>query len=421
MENCKNVNLLGEICKFILERWFLCYMYALINKETLSFICNMKSVSSEYIAKKSKLTVEKIKSFLSTDNTSLPTIKQAKSIAACLHIPFAALYMKKNNIPLKSIPNIKNFRTIQASDDNDDSAVNIAMIDIILKKDFLHSIDEDLGISRQTFCPVIPDSEDVAEWAKLFREFFQIQLDYQYKCSSSRQFYLYLRNQIEQKGVFIQSFTDVPLEKARGFAIYDKYLPMIGINDDDRYPAKSFSIVHELAHIFKMESSVCNDMFSRYTLQSEEKFCNAVAGEFLVPSSALNIVLTSKKFSKPYTADNIMHIANRFSVSREVIARRLLDMKEIDDDEYDTYCDLFLRELEAEREEQKIARQNGNTKPIHVNVAREAFDRTSSSICKSLYTGYIEEVFSRLDIARHLSIKDKHIDEFFKEANKWIN
>lgn len=397
------------------------YTYALINKETLSFICNMKSVSSEYIAKKSKITVEKIKSFLSTDNTSLPTIKQAKLIAACLHIPFAALYMKKDNIPLKCIPNIKNFRTIQADDDNDDSALNIAMIDIILKKDFLHSIDEDLGISRQTFCPVISDSEDVAEWAKLFREFFQIQLDYQYKCSSSRQFYLYLRNRIEQKGVFIQSFTDVPLEKARGFAIYDKYQPMIGINSNDRYPAKSFSIIHELTHIFKMESSVCNDMFNRCTPQLEEKFCNAVAGEFLVPSVALNIVLNSSIFSKPYTTDNIMQIAKRFSVSREVIVRRLLDIKKIDENEYDTYCDLFLREFEAEQEEQKIARQNGNAKPIPVNVAREAFDRTSSSICKSLYAGYIAEVFSRLDIARYLSIKENYIDKFFKETSKWVN
>lgn len=397
------------------------YTYALINKETLSFICDKKSVSNEYIAKKTKLTTEKIKSFLSTDNTSLPTIKQAKLIATCLHISFAAMYMKKDNIPIKEIPRLKNLRTFQVGDDNDDSALNIAMIDIILKKDFLFSINDELGISRHPFSPVVPNCEDVSEWAKLFREFFQIRLDYQYKCISTRQFYLYLRDQIEKKGVFIQCFTDVPLEKARGFAIYDKNLPMIGINDDDRYPAKSFTIIHELAHIFKMESSVCNDMFSRYTSQSEEKFCNAVAGEFLVPSAALNIVLNSNKFSKPYTTDNIMKIANRFSVSREVIARRLLDMKEIDDDEYDTYCDLFLRELEAEREEQKIARQNGNTKPIPVNVAREAFDRTSSSICKSLYTGYIEEVFSRLDIARHLSIKDKHIDEFLKEANKWIN
>lgn len=397
------------------------YNYALINKETLSYICDTISVTNDYLAKKTRIPMEKIKSIFSADSATLPTIKQAKSLSACLRIPFAALYMKKDNIPQNKIPKFKNFRTIQASDDNDDSALNIAMYDVIMKKDFLHSIDEELGVIRQPFSPIFPDNEDATVWAKLFREFFQIRLEHQFKCPTTRQFYLYLRDLIEQKGIFIQSFTDVPLEKARGFAIYDKYLPMIGVNDNDRYPAKSFSIIHELAHIFKMESSVCNDMFNRYTQQSEEKFCNAVAGEFLVPSEELNKVLNSSKFSEPYTVEHIMLIAKMFSVSREVIVRRMLDMKIIVDAEYDKFCDLFLREFEAEQEERKVARQNGNAKPIRVNVARETFDRTSSSICKSLYTGYAEEVFSRLDIARYLSINEKHIDKFFKEAIKWVN
>ena len=88
--------------------------------------------------------------------------------------------------------------------------------------------------------------------------------------------------------MFVHCFTDVPIEMARAFAIYDSTMPIIGLNDDDRQPAKSFSMIHELVHIFKRESSLCNDMRS---LRKEEAFCNAVAGEVLVPRDALSAII----------------------------------------------------------------------------------------------------------------------------------
>jgi Zn-dependent peptidase ImmA (M78 family) len=39
------------------------------------------------------------------------------------------------------------------------------------------------------------------------------------------------------------------LEIARAIALYDDKTPIIGINEEDRPPAKTFSIVHELTHL----------------------------------------------------------------------------------------------------------------------------------------------------------------------------
>ena len=144
-------------------------------------------------------------------------------------------------------------------------------------------------------------------------------------------------------------FVDVPIETARGIAIYESSLPIIGINDEDRPPAKSFTLIHELVHLFKRESSLCNDMNSSANTAKEEIFCNAVAGELLVPAQALRIILREHQFLAPYSVNDIQKIANRFSVSREVIIRRLLDMGEIDTIEYDTYADLFNQEIEQSR------------------------------------------------------------------------
>lgn len=395
-------------------------VYATINKETLLHICHSKEVSTDFIIKKTKLNAAKVPLWLDTTNSSLPTIKQAKVLALCLHIPFAGLYMNPVDIPLKRIPNIKNLRTMQGTSTPDDSALNIAMVDILLERDFLIDANKEFDQPIPIFSPHIPNGNDPVKWAQAIRTQFSIDLGAQYKCSSPRQFYLYLRNRIESGGIFVHCFVDVPIETARGLAIYDNLLPIIGINDEDRPPAKSFTLIHELVHLLKRESSLCNDMTHMEAIAGEEVFCNAVAGELLVPTKALKIVLSDKNFAEPYSASDIQKIANRFSVSREVIIRRLLSIGKINKIEYDTYADLFNQELEQEREMQQAARKQGIKIGFSQNISRDAIDRTSPSVSKMLYHGFSEEVYSKQDIARHLNIDQKHVDKFLVEVSKWI-
>lgn len=395
------------------------YVYATINKDTLAHICKEKGVSSEFLASKTKLNMSRLNQWLTPTDINLPTINQAKKIAACLHIPFAGLYMNPCDIPLKRIPNIRNMRTMSGAVSIDDSSLNIAMIDVLLERDFLLSADDEFGITPPDFEPLIPDSDSVDEWANAIRKQFAIDLGEQYKCSSTRQFYLYVRDKIETKGVFVHCFTDVTIDTARGFSIYNTLLPIIGINDEDRPPAKTFTIIHELVHLFKRESSLCNDMSSSASTLSEEVFCNAVAGELLVPKRALRIVLEHGHYFAPYSIDDIKRVADRFSVSREVIVRRLLELRKIDQSEYETYADLFRREIEEDREKRKIQRENGIKSSIPRNMSREAIDRTSPSVSKILYKGYVNDVYSKLDIARHLNVGQNHIDKFLREVSKW--
>ena len=255
----------------------------------------------------------------------------------------------------------------------------------------------------------------------MIREFYSIEISDQYKCSSPRQLYLYIREKVEHKGVFVQCFTDVPIELVRGFSIFEETLPIIGINDVDRPPAKTFSLIHELVHLLKRESSICNIMYNAISLQKEEVFCNAVAGELLVPREALRTILNNENYQKPYSLEVISTIAKKFSVSREVIIRRLLDCDKIDNVEYDTYAEVFRKEIEKEREEQKIARKAGIKTGIPQSISREAIDRTSPTVCKTLYYGFVEEMYSKRDIAQHLGIAQKHVDKFLREVSKWNN
>ena len=390
---------------------------ALINKDALILIVRQRRATNEYIQKKVSCSPSSLGKWLDPSSDALPTIRQAKKLADCLHVPFAGLYMNPEDIPKKEIPSLKNLRTVFGHSSDDDSALNIATIDLLIERDFLEEISDEIGLHLQYHYLHSPSGSNVVAWAENIRSQFDIDLTLQYKFASSRKFYLYLRNQVESQGIFVQCFTGVPVESARGIAIFDKKMPIIGINSDDRYPGKSFSIIHELVHIFKNESVICNDMFATHTSSREEVFCNAVAGELLVPGKALDIIMREGNYAYPYSLECIASIAKRFSVSREVIARRLLDSSRIDETEYATLCDEFQRQLELEKEKQR--EEQKNRKSVGLPVSLKAVDRTSPSICKALYYAYMDESYSKKDIARHLDIDQKHVDRFLAEVSQW--
>ena len=230
-----------------------------------------------------------------------------------------------------------------------------------------------------------PD-DNVIQWAREIRNSLGIDSNVQYKCQSTRQFYLYIRNVVENAGVFVHCFTGVDTEVARGFAIYDTTMPIIGLNNDDRYPAKTFSIIHELVHLIKRSSVICNDMIDSFSAQAEEVFCNAVAGEVLVPRVNLNKQLGSYTQSE-IDLDVVSSLADKFSVSKEVICRRLLDSGKIGQPKYAMLIAAIRSQFENER---KAAQEYRKLTGIGIprNIPREAIDQNSPALCRAFFHGY---------------------------------
>ena len=157
----------------------MAYIYAQINKNTLAYIFEGKKVSRNYVVSKTKINPEKLDRWLNVTDTLLPTINQAKAIASCLHIPFAGFYMNPEHVILKSIPSVKNYRTLYGGVEMDDSAINIAMMDLLRERDFLLEASREADISLPVFNISIALDDDPILWAKRIRELFDIQLDVQ--------------------------------------------------------------------------------------------------------------------------------------------------------------------------------------------------------------------------------------------------
>jgi Zn-dependent peptidase ImmA (M78 family) len=70
----------------------------------------------------------------------------------------------------------------------------------------------------------------------------------------------------------------------RGFALADDVAPFVAVNANDSKGAQSFTMIHELAHLWLGLTGVSG----RDGEREVEKFCNDVAGEFLLPSPELD-------------------------------------------------------------------------------------------------------------------------------------
>ena len=156
--------------------------------------------------------------------------------------------MNAKDIKLQHIPKMYNMRTIRGNGSFDDSSLNLAIMDLLYSRELLISTKNELQESLPAFSLSIVGT-DVKQWADSIRQIFKLELKDQCSLPSKRKFYLYIRNKIEKQGVFIQGFSGVDTEIARGVAIYNDIYPIIGINNDDRYPAKTFSISRRLLDV----------------------------------------------------------------------------------------------------------------------------------------------------------------------------
>ncbi len=177
-----------------------------------------------------------------------------------------------------------------------------------------------------------------------------------------------LRAAAENAGVFVLVLGDlghhtlsIGADVFRGFAIADPVAPFVVINAKDARPARSFTLIHELAHIFLGQTGVSGSVSTeqpKTDLARIEKFCNDVAGEFLLPEEHF------RKASIAFSSDDIEAaracidlVASRWSVSEPMVAYRFQRTGELTDGAYQTlqqeYHQRWLANVKKEKAKQR--------------------------------------------------------------------
>jgi Zn-dependent peptidase ImmA (M78 family) len=156
----------------------------------------------------------------------------------------------------------------------------------------------------------------------------------------------YLRERIEAAGVFVvllgnvgSHHTNIPADVFRGFAIADPIAPFIVINDQDAPTAWSFTVLHELTHIWLGTTGISS---SRATTKIE-RYCNDVAAEILMPSRETDSLRQLASMEFDAAAETLVRLADERFVSPSMVAYRALRLGVITEQRWSELDGLFRR------------------------------------------------------------------------------
>lgn len=138
--------------------------------------------------------------------------------------------------------------------------------------------------------------------------------------------FAFLRSKVEALGVFVllvgdlgSHHTAIDTTTFRGFALADPIAPFVVINDKDSRTAWSFTLLHELAHLWIGASGISGGSLSGSPI---EQFCNEVATRFLLPDAEV------KQFGRDLAATEvdilpmILAFASERKLSPDLVAYR---------------------------------------------------------------------------------------------------
>ena len=243
---------------------------------------------------------------------------------------------------------------------------------------------------------------DIADTA---RTYLGVELREQIRWQDSRKGLSNWRSAVEEKGVFIfrQPFKQ---REISGFCLYDSEFPIIYINSSMPKTRQVFTIFHELAHLLFRTGGVDYRvdeyrLLPLWKVNEIETFCNQFAGAFLVPD---------RNFDKQRIGptddgsidDTVTVLANRYSVSREVILRKLRDRKLIDQKCYDTKVTSWREEFERSRKKEKEKEKEKETRINYYNVQKSYL---SSRYLDLAFAKYYKTEISEYQLADYLNIK----------------
>jgi len=324
------------------------------------------------------------------DGEKKPTVKQLEDFSKKVYLPFGYLFLPEP--PKEKLP-IPFFR----SEGKRTEKVSVNVYDSILlmqqRQDWLKGYLQDNDFPKLPFVGKFRNNTDVKNivadirrtlglpenWASNFRT-WQEALDYLVLHIEDKDIITVFNGVVENN-----VYRKISVDECRGFVLVDEMAPFMFINNADWKSAQMFSIVHELAHIWTGHSAGFDFRRLQPADDPNEKLCDKVAAEFLVPEITFNEVWNKKK--------SIGYAARFFKVSEIVIARRALDTGKINRQQFFAFYEDYSNREYTKKEKQSFGgdfyattrKRLGITFATHINNAvksgsllyRDAYKLTS--------------------------------------------
>ncbi|MBC6438305.1 MAG: ImmA/IrrE family metallo-endopeptidase [Rhodobacteraceae bacterium] len=230
-----------------------------------------------------------------------------------------------------------------------------------------------------------------------------------------------LRQAAEEAGVFVLVLGDlghhtsaIGADVFRGFAIADPVAPFVVINAHDARPARAFTLIHELAHIWLGQTGVSGKISTalpKTETARVERFCNDVAGAFLLPDGQFTGAVDR------FNPDDIEaacacidHVARQWAVSEPMVAYRLYRTGALSAVAYQTLRDDYHQRW-ADKVKKEKARKKENEGGPSWHVTRH--HSLGQALVDVVHCAFQDRNITYTAAARLLDMKASTVPRFF--------
>jgi len=338
-----------------------------------------------------------------------PTIAQLRKMAGIYKRPLAVFYLSE---PPRAFQAMRDFRRLPEGEERSYSPeLRLAIRTAKARRDVALELLREAGED-----PTVPTVRAAAtrratDLAEAARELLGVSLKEQRQWRDKYRALREWTTALERIGVLVFQTSGVDLTEMRGFSITEAPLAVIVANGKDSPRGRVFTLMHELAHVLLNEGGVCDlrdgPGGQRSRQPRTEVFCNQVAAEVLVPTLALlaDVEGMPDRRGDPWPEDDLVRLAREYSVSREVILRRLLTLG--------FTTERFYRDKRAEYLKAYAEQPKPKGRPSYHRIRVRDLGRAYLGI---VLDAYHREAINSADLSEYLGVKLKHVHRLELEA-----
>jgi Zn-dependent peptidase ImmA (M78 family)/transcriptional regulator with XRE-family HTH domain len=355
----------------------------------------------------------------------LPSRTQLTNIAKTYRRPLLAFYMPS---PPPKGDRGNDFRfTAGTVTDRDNALLDALLRDVRARQEMLKSLLEDEEeTTTKPFVGSCSVTDDKSKVAERIASALELPADGTDRGGGPDDLFRKLRSRTEALGVFVLLVGDLGSyhsalseEVFRGFALADDKVPFIVINDHDARTARSFTLIHELTHIYLGQTGVSGSPESvRSNTQTGkiEEFCNDVAGLVLLPASFARQRPTNLGQDDDLGAVKfIQDVAKKWSVSEPLVAFRLRRLGWISSRVYQDLCARYSQRWQAQKANEKAANQMKEGGPSYYVVRQY---RLGDALMDVVRRTIRENRLTHTKAAKILGVKPGTVEQLIRHFEK---
>jgi len=255
------------------------------------------------------------------DGTKSPTWKDLRNLAKKYKRP--PVYYIMTKAPEEETEDIIEFRSPERIEEYSVD-LNLEIRRIKFRRNIYINLNTERDYKLPEFSKSIKNSTDIKSLSKEIRKFLDIPFETQKEWIENNNgvkkydhsFFLYQWKEVfASLGILVFESENVSPNEMSGMSLYYDLCPIILLNGKDSVNRRIFTLFHQLVHLFRKETAICN----LNNHNEKEVFCNKVATEVLLPKETLKKdIIFQKNGNVKYSK-----LANSYGVSQQVIAYRL--------------------------------------------------------------------------------------------------